>query len=243
MKPDYADNSEKQVDRDVSIKDRFLQHQLSRRVDDDTGKKSPVNLEAGANISSKPSKSHRAPPSPPAPVQKQRSTGSTGTHSNMASIKGALTFICLAHNKYQAIREDIFNILEAASTLGINLHKVIFNNQETLVDPSIPNVVVVSQFVILLASSINLPFKGIYGYVSYMNNDMLNTMLVRLYGKGPRVLPTSNAQTERGGRNTPNIIENMFKYDFSSHNFVKIPECKSVIRTTDAISININKLK
>ena len=150
----------------------------------------------------------------------------------------------MANNKYQSIREDIYALLDAAHNHGINLHKVVNNNQEPLFDISTPKVVMVSQFVILLASTINLPFKGIYGYVSYINNNITNTILVRLYGKGPRVLPTSNLQTQTSDRSSPhNIIEGMFKYDFSNHNFVKIPECRNIIKTIDAISINTSKLK
>ena len=179
---------------------------------------------------SQPRPRPRQPPQLSKPMPKKRESA----YCNISSVKNALTNVCLAGVQCMRQRDDLFAVLDAAATVGVDVNGIIRRTNTG------DDYTVVKHFVVLLYSSIALNFKGVYGLVgsgpdANPGAASSNVMLVRLSGKGPRVLPTCNSGP------VP-IIENFHKYDNASRGFCAISGCKSISSTIDAISINPNKI-
>jgi len=87
----------------------------------------------------------------------------------------------------------------------------------------------ISQFIILLSNTDSLSFRGLYTYDNNTLDDPQGPYLRKIYGRCPKIIPL-------------HIVNGFIKYETSSKSFKKLPT-KSITTTTDAVSVDAQKLK
>jgi len=124
------------------------------------------------------------------------------TATNRGMIKNAISKICLAGVHQEREREDVLGLLEEHGA---------------------------DQFVIMLAESKSLSFRGLY-YVDYQqdqeNDDKETIVLVKIYGRGPRMIKSGAVG-----------IISYLKFNSATKSFVSISS-SSITPSTDAIAID-----
>jgi calmodulin-regulated spectrin-associated protein len=130
--------------------------------------------------------------------------------SNMQQVKNALSNVCLAGGHFALQRDEALKAIDLYHSGQASLLEIRDNAP-------------VAQFVILFFHAKSFSYRGVYG-VDPQTGDM-----VRMVGKGPRILPEQ-------------LIEEYLKYETSSRSFKPLPT-KSLTATTDAVALDPAKLK
>jgi hypothetical protein len=147
--------------------------------------------------------------------------------SNYQQVKNALTNVFLAGPLSAGERDDAFKTMDMHFSGQSSLLEVRYFARNVVLVTNcwcqVRHNVAVSQFIILCFQSKSLSYRGIYGVDSQTGD------VVRIVGKGPRILPEQ-------------LIEQYLKYESSSRSFKPLPT-KSLTATTDAVSIDPAKLK